>query len=292
MIKRILYLPVRLIAIILGFVIVVNIPILLTYNQSYNKIEIKFSLFKEYVISNLRWFTHMVEYPYIVDYFKGTGMEKYAYTMTILSISIFIVVLLALLIATVLMLLPLNVRNRFSSVIDFTTTAPDLLVVFLLQYLVIFLYQHFDLRIFQLYGGAYSRPYIVPILIIVFLPTIFLIQLLLKEFANEEQQDYVVLARAKGLPIRTIYFKHILRNIAPFVLIHLKTIVWFMLSNIFVVEHIFNIEGYSAALQAMYGTRVVVFAVGLLLFAVPLFIINGLSSLVIRQQKRRETTSI
>ncbi|MEH7083283.1 ABC transporter permease subunit [Neobacillus drentensis] len=292
MMKRIFYLPVRLIASLLGFVIVVNIPILLTFNPYQNKIEIKYSFFKEYVKSNITWFTHIDEYPFIVNYLKGPGMEKYFYTMTILSISLLIVSLLGLLIATSIMLLPLNVRNRFSNFIDFTTTAPDLLVVFLLQYLVIYLYRNFDLNIFQLYGGAESRPYFVPILIIVFLPTLFLIQHLLKEFMNEEHQDYVLLARAKGLPLRTIYFKHILRNIVPYIFIHLKTIIWFMLSNIFIVEHLLNIDGYSAVLQSMYGTRVVVFVVGLLLFAIPLLIINVLARIVIMHQKRKETTSL
>ena len=30
---------------------------------------------------------------------------------------------------------------------------------------------------------------------------------------------------------------------------------WFMLSTIFVVEHLFNINGYSEILRSMYGTR-------------------------------------
>ncbi|MEH7076923.1 ABC transporter permease subunit [Neobacillus drentensis] len=292
MIKRILYLPVRFIASLLGFVIVVNIPILLTFNGYQNKIEIKFHFFKEYVTSNIIWFTHLDEYPFIVNYLKGPGIEKYFYTMTIISISILIVILLGLFIATSIMLLPPSARNRFSHFIDFTTTAPDLLVIFLLQYLVMYLNRNFDLNIFQLYGGTESRPYFMPILIIVFLPTIFLIQHLLKEFVNEEQQDYVLLARSKGLPLRTIYFKHILRNIVPLIIIHLKTIIWFMLSNIFIVEHLFNIEGYSTVLQSMYGTRVVVFVVGLLLFAIPLLIIHVLSSIMIMYEKRKETTTL
>ncbi|MEH7303456.1 hypothetical protein V7110_24735, partial [Neobacillus drentensis] len=75
-------------------------------------------------------------------------------------------------------------------------------------------------------------------------------------------------------------------------LIHLKYIVWFLLSSIYLIEHILNIKGYSAALTYMYGTRVVLFVVGLLLFSLPLVIVSAVGYVVKLIMIRKETPSI
>ncbi|WP_413298811.1 ABC transporter permease subunit [Bacillus sp. 1P10SD] len=286
------FLPIRLIVILVGFISAVNLPILLTFNPYQIKIDIRFSFFKEYVVSNQTWFTHLDEYPWILRFFEGDGFHKYLYSMTILGASLLIVIILSLTIATGIMLLPLSVQKRFKGFIDFTTTIPDLLIIALLMYLVFYMNRTYHLKIFRLYGGVETEPYFIPIFIIIFVPTIFLTQLILKEYSTEEHQNYVLFARAKGLPLRTIYLKHIFRNIIPLILIHLKYIVWFMLSSIYVIERILNIKGYSAALTYMYGTRVVLFVVGLLLFSLPLVIVSAVGYVVKILMKRKETTSI
>ncbi|MDN3016464.1 hypothetical protein PH210_09640 [Paenibacillus sp. BSR1-1] len=106
MIKKILYLPVRLIAILAGFVCVVNIPILFVFNSANKKVEFHFSSYKYYVLDNLALFLHYDDYSYIFHYFKGEGMEKYTYTMTILSISLLLVVFIGVITATAIMMLP------------------------------------------------------------------------------------------------------------------------------------------------------------------------------------------
>ncbi|WP_413298808.1 ABC transporter permease subunit [Bacillus sp. 1P10SD] len=292
MIKKVAYLPVRLIAMLAGFICLLNIPFLLVFNVYQKSIEFHFSQYKEYVLNNLTWLIHVDEYPSILRFFEGDGMDKYFYTMTILSVSLLIVILIGMFVATTIMLMPLSFRKRLSGFIDFTTTAPDLLIVFLLQYLVIFLYKTFHIKLFQLYGGNYTEPYFMPIVIVSFVPTIFLVQFLLREFANEEQQDYVLFARAKGTPLKTIYMKHIIRNIIPLLLIHLRTIIWFLLSSIIVVEYLFNIHGYVDVLRSMYGTKAISFVFGFLLFAVPVIIANIIAKIVMLSKNRKGTSSI
>lgn len=292
LLKKIFYLPVRLIAILSGLVCLVNIPILLVFNQSQKEVEFRFSLYLDIVLNNLSRFIHLEEYPYILSYFDGEGMEKYFYTMTILSIALLLVVVCGIIAATLIMILPHSIRKRLSSFIDFTTTAPDLLLIFLLQYLVIYIYKTFDIKLFQLYGGNHTEPYFMPIFISVFVPTIFLIQFLIKEYSREEQQDYVLLAKAKGLPLWTIYAKHIIRNILPLVLIHLRTIIWFLLSNIIVVEYLFNIHGYVEVLRTMYGSRSDAFILGFLLFAVPIIVANVIAKIVYMFKNRKENVNI
>ena len=287
-----IFLPIRFIVILVGFISAVNLPILLTFNPYQLKVEFRLSFFKEYVLSNLSWFTHANEYPWILQYFEGDGIHRYLYTMSLLGIALFIVIILSLIIATGIMLLPLPIQKRFKGFIDFSTTVPDLLIIALIQYLVFYLFKTYNFRLFRLYGGVETEPYFVPIFIVIFVPTLFLTQLILKEYSSEELQDYVLFAKAKGLPLRTIYIKHIFRNIIPLILIHLKYIVWFLLSSIYLIEHILNIKGYSAALTYMYGTRVVLFVVGLLLFSLPLVIVSAVGYVVKLIMIRKETPSI
>lgn len=275
-----------------GFICLLNIPFLIVFNVNQKSIEFHFSQYKDYVLNNLTWFVHVEEYPSILRFFEGDGMDKYFYTMTILSVSLFIVILIGMFVATTIMLMPLSFRKRLGGFIDFTTTAPDLLIVFLLQYLVIFLFKTFHIKLFQLYGGNYTEPYIMPIVIVSFVPTIFLVQFLLKEFANEEQQDYVLFAIAKGTPLKTIYTKHIIRNIIPLLLIHLRIIIWFLLSSIIVVEYLFNIHGYVDVLRSMYGTRAISFVFGFLFFAVPVIIANIIAKIVMLSKNRKGTSIV
>ncbi|MGG1678088.1 hypothetical protein ACIFOT_20450 [Neobacillus sp. NRS-1170] len=158
MIKKILYSPVRLIAILAGFVCVVNIPILFVFNSSNKGVEVHFSSYKYYVLDNLALFLHYDDYSYIFNYFKGEGMEKYAYTMTILSISLLLVVFIGILAATAIMLLPHTFRKQISNFIDFTITAPDLLIIFLLQYMVIYIYKTFDVNFFSYMAEIIQNP--------------------------------------------------------------------------------------------------------------------------------------
>jgi peptide/nickel transport system permease protein len=292
LIKKVAYLPVRLIAMLAGFICLLNIPILFVFNVNHKSIEFHFSQYKEYVLNNLTWLVHVDQYPSILRFFEGDGMEKYFYTMTILSVSLLVVILIGMFAATTIMLMPLSFRKRLSGFIDFTTTAPDLLIVFLLQYLVIFLYKTFHIKLFQLYEGNYTEPYFMPIVIVSFVPTIFLVQFLLREFANEEQQDYVLFAIAKGTPLKTLYTKHIIRNIIPLLLIHLRTVIWFLLSSIIVVEYLFNIHGYVDVLRSMYGTRAISFVFGFLLFAVPVIIANIIAKIVMMSKNRKGTSSV
>jgi peptide/nickel transport system permease protein len=294
LIKKVLYLPIRFFAIIAGVVCVINIPSLIAFNTGMLKTEIHFSQFIEALIYNLTGLTHFNEYSNMINYFteNGNGIHKYVYTMTILSISLVLVVLISLIAAAGIMQLPQSIRISFKSLIDFTTTLPDLLIIFLLQYAVVYLYKTYNFKLFKLYGGFKEEPYFMPIFITIFIPSIFLIQFLLKEFANEEIRDYVLLARAKGLPMLAIYFKHIIRNVLPLMLIHLKTIIWFLLSNIIFVEYLFNIHGYTEVLIKMYGERRQAFIFGLFLFAVPVIIANILAKIVLIQRKRKENSSI
>jgi ABC-type dipeptide/oligopeptide/nickel transport system permease component len=240
-----------------------------------------------YFFTSLKGFIQFDEIPYLMKYLKGDGADQYYYSMSLLSISLLIVSIAGILISTFIMMFPSFVRTRLQRLIDFTTTTPELVIIFLLQYVAIYAYKTFDIKLFRLYGTVHNEPYFVPIIIITFLPTIFLIQFLIKEYIKEEQREYVLFARAKGIPLWTIYVKHMIRNIFPYFLIHLRTIIWFLLTNVFVVENLFNMQGIKGVQQYMFRERGMDFILELMLFTIPILLANVLAKLATLSIKRK-----
>ncbi|MDP4085005.1 MAG: ABC transporter permease subunit [Bacillota bacterium] len=175
--------------------------------------------------------------------------ESYEYTMTILATSLLLVFFLAILTAVCVLLTPRRVQNRLKNVINFFEAVPDLLVIFLLQFLVIFLFKKTGLKIFQLYGIFGAKPYFIPVVTVSFLPFFLLLQFLIKVMTEEQNQHYVVYLRAKGIGMVRILLVHIFRNIFPLLLLQLRVIVWVILANIYLIEYMFNLNGFTKVFQ-------------------------------------------
>jgi len=65
---------------------------------------------------------------------------------------------------------------------------------------------------------------------------------------EEINRDYVRTARAKGLPERTVLFKHVLANIAVPVITRLTIVVPFLITGSFLLEIFFGIPGLGSTL--------------------------------------------
>ncbi|MCM3764045.1 ABC transporter permease subunit [Neobacillus niacini] len=289
MLKNILYLPVRLILIIAGFLFVVKLPFLLGFDSERGKAELDFAGFGEAYRYAVKSFIDMVGIRELKQYLAGDGLESYLYTMNILSVSILVVVIAGIVGAVVIMLLPQKIRKPLTGIVNFTATAPELLIIFLLQYLVIYIYKTYHIKLFSLYGFFNASPKFAPIFIASFLPAIFYIQLVVKEFLNEEQQEYVLFARSKGLNYKIIYLKHIYRNIAPYCLIHFRIVVWFLLTNIYVMEYLFSLKGF---MLGMFQFSDAGYLIALLMFAVPILLATGLGKVGTFLLNRKEKTTL
>lgn len=289
LLKKILYLPVRLILIIAGFLFVVKLPSLLAFNSEQGRTELHFADFTEAYSAAVKSFIDMDGIAELKLYFAGEGLKSYLYTMDILSISILVVAIVGIVGAVAIMLLPPKLRKPLVGLVNFTATAPELLVIFLLQFLVIYIYRTYHIKLFSLYGFFGASPKFAPIFIASFLPAVFYIQLIVREFFTEEQQEYVLFARAKGLTHKMIYLKHILRNITPFCFIHFRMVVWFLLTNIYVMEYLFSLKGFMLGLFQFSDAG---YLIGLLMFAVPILLANGLGKVGTFLLSRKEKITI
>ncbi|MFJ5713003.1 ABC transporter permease subunit [Neobacillus sp. NPDC093127] len=230
-----------------------------------------------------------------LEFFKELDItNSYQYTMTILGGSLIVIIFLAIVISILIMLTPEKVSNRLKNGINFFEAVPDLLVILLFMFFVISLYKTTGLKFLQLYGVFGNKPYFVPIMTVSFLPLFLLLQFLVKVINEEQNQQYVLYAKAKGIGRLRIILIHIMRNIFPLLILQLRTIVWVLLSNIYLVEYVFNINGFTQQfLKLLFmGGDFASLVACLLMLAIPLLVMEALAWFISKFIKGKEAVSI
>lgn len=140
-------------------------------------------------------------------------------------------------------------KEWIKDIIGFLGTIPDFILIIGLQMGVVFIYQSTGLHIARIASrSADENAYLLPLITLILLPTIFLIRTLSEKTYDVMTEDYILHAKAKGLGKRSIYIHHVVRNILPYLKADLHKVLAIMMSNLFIVEHLFNIRGLTAIL--------------------------------------------
>lgn len=290
--KRFFRIFIRLVLIVAGFLFIFNLPSLLGIGK--NHVVLNFKTLWVNVKTDFQLLVDIKGIGYL-DFFKKLEIaESYQYTMTILLVSLLFISCLATVSAVLIILSPKKVRNRLKSGINFFEAVPDLLVIFLFQFFVITLYKSTGLKFLQLYGLFGHKPYFVPIMTVSFLPFFLLLQFLIKVIDEEQIQQYVLYARAKGMGrIRTLLV-HIMRNIVPLLILQFRTIVWVLLSNIYLVEVLFNINGFNQQFIKIVfmGEDFPSLVACLLMLSMPLLVIEAAGWLISKLIKGKEVVNL
>lgn len=84
---------------------------------------------------------------------------------------------------------------------------------------------------------------LLPVLSLAALPIAFIARLTRAKMVDELCQGYITTARSKGLPERTILFRHALRNILTPLLSYLGPLAASILTGSFIIEKIFSVPG-------------------------------------------------
>jgi peptide/nickel transport system permease protein len=282
--------PLRIALMISGILFVFALPTLIGIGKT---LTITFKPFGEFVEINIQKLTQIKD-PQFLSLFEQMNMaESYRYSMTIVVASILVVIIVGMLGAIMVQLAPKKIGNMFKNVIDFFESVPDLLIIFLFMFFVITLYKITGLKFLQLYGIFGHKPYFVPIVTIAFLPTLFFIQFLIKALEGEESRDYVLYLKAKGIRKSRILIVHMIRNIFPVLIIQLRTSIWIILSNLYLLEFMFNINGFTKTFPIAMGMgEFLLLVICLLLFTLPLLVIEAISLLVLTFFKGKESVSL
>ena len=195
----------------------------------------------------------------------------YKETMVIFSAAFFISLFIAFCIVYIIIRSRPHIQNRIKSFLLFLESIPDILLIIGSQILVIWFFKKtgfLPVKIAALSGESIRG---LPIICLSVPTTIMFVKLLLLRFETELEKDYVLFAQAKGLDRFYILNHHVLRNVLLSTLFFAKTNIWFMLSNLFIIEWIFNTHGIFIFVK---GYQLVeVFTVSVLLIYIPIFIL-------------------
>ncbi|PEB25579.1 peptide ABC transporter permease [Bacillus toyonensis] len=216
-------------------------------------------------LSNLQYVRDKFLFPQLFVHYKET--------IVIFLAAFFISLFVAFCIVYMIMSSSPRIQHRIKSFLIFLESIPDILLILVSQILVIWFFKQTGFLPFQIasIGGESIRG--LPILCLSIPTTIMFVKMLVLRFENELEKDYVLFAKAKGLNRFHILNRHILRNVLLSTLFFAKTNVFFMLSNLYIIEWIFNTSGIFMFLKSYEGIRVEVFIVSVLLIYIPIFII-------------------
>ncbi|WP_188389290.1 ABC transporter permease subunit [Priestia taiwanensis] len=188
----------------------------------------------------------------------------------IIFISAFVI---SLVVATLLVYGLLHMSNkaqaRVKAFLLILESIPDVAFILGVQLVVVWIFQQTGIIIFRIVGTWDETVRALPI-ICLSIPTIIMFtKMLLLRFEDELVKDYVLLAKAKGMRKLYILHHHIYRNVMLSILFFSKTIIWFMLSNLFIVEYLFNSMGIFMFIYDHPTAEV--FTISLLLLYIPIF---------------------
>lgn len=216
-------------------------------------------------ISNLQYVKGKFLFPQLFVHYKET--------IIIFLAAFFISLFVAFCIVYVIMSSSPRIQHRIKSFLIFLESIPDILLILVSQILVVWFFKQTGFLPFQIasIGGESIRG--LPILCLSIPTTIMFVKMVVLRFENELEKDYVLFAKAKGLGRFHILNRHILRNVLLSTLFFAKTNIFFMLSNLYIIEWIFNTGGIFMFLKSYESIRVEVFIVSVLLIYIPIFIV-------------------
>ncbi|MFE8698208.1 ABC transporter permease subunit [Cytobacillus sp. FJAT-53684] len=136
-----------------------------------------------------------------------------------------------------------------NSILGFIGIIPDFILVLLLQLLVTYIYKKTGVKVLKVASLSMDDPAIfLPIFTLCILPLFYLIRTLNDKTYEVLTEDYILTAKAKGLTKRYIYIKHVTSNVLPFLKADLYKIVGISLSNLFIIEYLYNTRGLTEIL--------------------------------------------
>lgn len=178
------------------------------------------------------------------DQYYGPHIGEYiSYSLEILFLGLIVAVVLSLFFTITTMLFKERIRQRVKTFFFFLESMPDILVILLVQLTVIMIYKNTGISISKTAVTGGEKLYLLPIFCLMILPMVQLYRLSMLTFEAEERKMYVELAKSLGFGQLVTLIVHIFRNAIISIFFQSKKTMWFMLSNLFILERMFNMPG-------------------------------------------------
>jgi ABC-type dipeptide/oligopeptide/nickel transport system permease component len=230
-------------------------------------------------------------HPWSIDYINPTsGIKRhlfpdffipYFYSLLLVFGAFFNSIVLSILASTVLIFFKKKVISRFKGLLFVLESLPDIFVILTLQFLLVLIYQKTGVLLMKFVQFGTERIYMLPILVMSILPSVYFTKIMLINLEEQLGELYIDLAKSKGLSKPKIIYVHVLRNTLISAFFHSKSIIWILVSNLFIVEYFYNVNGITWFILNYY--KPIILTIGLILLFVPIFIFQtGLQILIER----------
>jgi peptide/nickel transport system permease protein len=273
---------------IIGIILAGGLPALLS---GINDKELKFAEYWSVIVEIMAAILHPNGLKYVViggqkerDLFPYL-FDPIQYSLTVLFSSFALALLIAVICTIITMLFSERVRNGIKLGFYLLESLPDLLIILSAQLLILYFYKKTGVLVFNTASTYDDKAYLLPILILAILPAVQLFRVTILNFESETEKDYVLLAKSIGMGKLVILVFHVLRNAIISVFFQSKKTIWFMLSNLFVIELLFNIPGITRFLMSTMQPKL--FVLALLSIFIPLFIFYNLGELFLSKKANR-----
>lgn len=244
-------------------------------NFLYDNFTLNFSSYLHHIVHTLTNMTNLGNLEY---YEKGAYLplfpeflHLYLKSFLFLVSALALGILAGILIVYLTMLLGGRSKKGIKSILLVVESLPDIFVILLFQLLIMWFFKHTNLRLLNIYSSYGDPAYALPIICLSVLPAVYITKYLLLTFEDEEKKDYVVFARSKGISFSAIIISHIFKNSIITFFNHFKSIFWFALSNLLMLEFIFNLRGFTTFVQSIAIRNPDIITYSLLMVFIPFY---------------------
>lgn len=203
----------------------------------------------------------------------------YFYSLTIFLSALLLSLTIGVVLAYLTTLLSERRFNFVSKTISLLESLPDLFIIMVIQFGVLFYFKQTGTLLFPVASTGQSKSYVLPVLALALIPTLMVYKVILFLVRDELEKSYTNLAKSKGFTNTHIFFHHILRNIAPSIFSHSKSILLLLLSSMVIFEQIFNINGIFTYIITYPEPNIIAFT--LILFYLPIFLLYAVVTMII-----------
>lgn len=139
-------------------------------------------------------------------------------------------------------------HGRFlTALLEFVHVIPDFVLAIFLQIIVIAITQATGHRVARIaYVNGISGAYTLPITVMTFVATVFIIRSVHGYLTEVKSQDYLLFAVAKGLAKPRLIATHLLVPVLHKLRGDLHGLLALLIGNLFIIERIFNIPGITS----------------------------------------------
>lgn len=234
-------------------------------------------------LNEMTYLNQGIKRPFLEDIW-----EPYFYSLTILFGALLIAFCFAQVLTWGTLMLPNLLRRIIKNILTFLESLPDLLVFALVQMGIVLIYKKTGVLVSNVASlGAEDRIYIVPITCLMLLPFVYFYKMMILMTEEEMGKQYVETSLAKGMKRLYVLIFHVTRNTSEGIFHFSKSVLWFMISNLLLVEIIFNIHGITHYMY--HDFRPEMLAACLILLVIPFFLIFAFFEwTIMRYSKRSE----